>query len=60
MTKVKCKKCGKKEAVLMTKFGVTGYKFENSSIIGKILNTIDILGGNQFYVCGSCGHVEKA
>jgi len=60
--KVKCKSCGKKQAVLMSKMDIKTSNFVavDVAIISKILDMVDNLFSPNYIVCKSCGHVESA
>ena len=54
--KLQCKKCGKKEAELMSKAEIK----MNSFLANKLFNVIDDLLRPKYIVCKACGHYEEA
>lgn len=61
--KLQCKKCGKKEAELMSKVEIkTAKNFSSidSNVVNKILEMVDNLFSPNFIVCKACGHIEEA
>ena len=60
--KLKCKKCGKKQAELMSKVEIKASNFSavDTSVVNKILDMVDNLFSPNYIVCKSCGYVEKA
>lgn len=59
--KLKCKSCGQKEAVLMSKgemkSGTNG--FVSDAIFQKVLDMIDDWTSQKYIVCKACGHYEE-
>jgi len=60
--KLKCKKCGKKQAELMSKYEIKTSNFSNVdvTIVNKIIDIVDNLFSPNYIVCKACGHVEKS
>ena len=61
--KLKCKKCGKKEAEIMSKAEIRAAKdfiSIDSTVVNKILEMVDNLYSPKYIVCKACGHVEEA
>jgi DNA-directed RNA polymerase subunit RPC12/RpoP len=60
--KLKCKKCGKKQARLMSKYDIktTNFVGVDMAIVSKIIDVVDKIFSPDYIVCESCGHVEKA
>lgn len=60
--KIKCNKCGKKQAELMSKVEIKTSNFSavDTTVVNKILDMVDNLFSPNYIVCKSCGHVEKA
>ena len=58
--KLQCKKCGKREAELMSKAEIKIAKGIDSTIVDKIVEMVDNLFSPNFIVCKACGHIEEA
>jgi len=58
--KMKCNKCGKKEAQLMSKLNVTTSNFIDSTVLNKVLSMIDDWTKPRYIICGACGYREEA
>ena len=61
--KLKCNKCGKKQAELMSKMDIqssSNFTDVSTNIFNKILNIVDNLYSPNYIVCKACGYVEKA
>lgn len=57
--KLQCKKCGKKEAELMSRLDIKRCDFLAPSDISKILDKALDLIDPKYIVCKACGHYEK-
>jgi len=60
--KIKCSKCGKKQAEIMSKVEIKMSNFVgvDTSIVAKIIDLADNLFSLNYIVCKSCGFVEKS
>lgn len=56
--KLKCKKCGKKEAELMSKAEIKTANFLPPTVVDRILNMFLDMIEQKYIVCRSCGHYE--
>ncbi len=59
--KLKCRSCGEKEAVLMSKAEMkAGAKgFVSEAVFRKVLDMIDDWTSQKYIVCKACGHYEE-
>lgn len=57
--KLKCKKCGKKTAELMSKAEIKTANFLPPTVIDRILNMFLDMVEQKYIVCKSCGHYEE-
>jgi len=59
--KMKCNKCGKKEAKLMSKADIKmSDNFVNQAVALKVLDMLDDWFSQKYIICTSCGHRENA
>ena len=59
--KLKCSKCGKKEAELMSKAEIKSRRsnFASPALAEKLLDIADDWLGAKYIVCTACGYYEK-